>query len=186
MDTTAQVIICFGLFQDRNIPSRSAAGSRQQSSLPEAPVRAHSHRAFLMLILPSLGGIPPMLFRLANTEYDRHTARAYVEFRASDGDGGNIVAVTIFSNALAIYSSQEVSNISSRRMHLSERRNSRRERGKRPLPRHANLVGLCEGVGFRSAPLNFLAALDHSWRPTWTAARRNKQLSKVPKHGADL
>ena len=38
-----------------------------------------------------------MLFRLVNAEYDSHTQRAYVEFRANDDDGGEIIATTIFS-----------------------------------------------------------------------------------------
>jgi hypothetical protein len=38
-----------------------------------------------------------MLFRLTIAEYDSDTERAYVEFRANDGDGGEIIATTIFS-----------------------------------------------------------------------------------------
>lgn len=38
-----------------------------------------------------------MLFRLVNAEYDSHTERAYVEFRADDEDGGEIITTTIFS-----------------------------------------------------------------------------------------
>jgi hypothetical protein len=38
-----------------------------------------------------------MLFRLVNTEYDHHTERGYVEFRANDDDGGEIVIATILS-----------------------------------------------------------------------------------------
>ncbi len=38
-----------------------------------------------------------MMFRLVNAEYDSHTERAYVEFRADDEDGGEIIAATIFS-----------------------------------------------------------------------------------------
>jgi hypothetical protein len=39
-----------------------------------------------------------MLFRLVNVEYDSHTERAYVEFRANDGgDGDEIIATTIFT-----------------------------------------------------------------------------------------
>jgi len=38
-----------------------------------------------------------MLFRLFNAEYDSHTERAYVEFRAKDDDGGEIIATTIFT-----------------------------------------------------------------------------------------
>jgi hypothetical protein len=38
-----------------------------------------------------------MTFRLVNTEYDHHTERGYVEFRANDGDGGEIVIATILS-----------------------------------------------------------------------------------------
>jgi hypothetical protein len=38
-----------------------------------------------------------MLFRLFNAEYDSHTERAYVEFRANDGDGGEIITTTIFT-----------------------------------------------------------------------------------------
>ena len=39
-----------------------------------------------------------MLFRLVNVEYDSHTKRAYVEFRANDGsDGDEIIATTIFT-----------------------------------------------------------------------------------------
>jgi hypothetical protein len=30
-----------------------------------------------------------MLFRLVNAEYDSHTKRAYVEFRANDGGDGD-------------------------------------------------------------------------------------------------
>ena len=38
-----------------------------------------------------------MLFRLAIAEYDADTERAYVEFRANDEDGGEIIATTIFT-----------------------------------------------------------------------------------------
>ena len=38
-----------------------------------------------------------MLFQLANAEYDRHAERGYIEFRANDGDGGEIVIATILS-----------------------------------------------------------------------------------------
>jgi hypothetical protein len=38
-----------------------------------------------------------MLFRLAIAEYDPVTQRAYVEFRASDDDGGEIVTTAIFT-----------------------------------------------------------------------------------------
>jgi len=38
-----------------------------------------------------------MLFRLVNSEYDSHTERGYVEFRANDDDGGEIVIATILS-----------------------------------------------------------------------------------------
>ena len=40
-----------------------------------------------------------MLFRLVNAEaeYDSHTERAYVEFRANDGDGGEIITSAIFT-----------------------------------------------------------------------------------------
>jgi hypothetical protein len=38
-----------------------------------------------------------MLFRFVNTEYDRHTERGYVELRANDGDGDEIVIATILS-----------------------------------------------------------------------------------------
>ena len=38
-----------------------------------------------------------MLFRLVNAEYDRHTERGYVEFRANDDDGGEIVIATTLS-----------------------------------------------------------------------------------------
>jgi hypothetical protein len=41
------------------------------------------------------GGV--MLFQLVNAEYDRDTERAYVEFRAPDNDGDEIIATTIFS-----------------------------------------------------------------------------------------
>ena len=37
-----------------------------------------------------------MMFRLVNVEYDLHTERAYVEFRADDEDGGEIITATIF------------------------------------------------------------------------------------------
>lgn len=38
-----------------------------------------------------------MAFRLAQAKYDPRTQRAYVELRDEDDDGGEIVAVTIFS-----------------------------------------------------------------------------------------
>ena len=38
-----------------------------------------------------------MLFRLVNAEYDPDTQRAYVEFRANDDDGGEIITAAIFT-----------------------------------------------------------------------------------------
>ena len=38
-----------------------------------------------------------MLFRLVNAEYDHDTERAYVELRANDDDGGEIIATAIFT-----------------------------------------------------------------------------------------
>jgi hypothetical protein len=38
-----------------------------------------------------------MAFKLAHAKYDPHTQRAYVELRGDDDDGGEIVAVAIFS-----------------------------------------------------------------------------------------
>jgi hypothetical protein len=38
-----------------------------------------------------------MAFRLAQAKYDSHTQRAYVELRDDDDDGGEIIAVAIFS-----------------------------------------------------------------------------------------
>jgi hypothetical protein len=38
-----------------------------------------------------------MLFRLVSGEYDHKTERGYVEFRAKDDDGGEIVIATILS-----------------------------------------------------------------------------------------
>jgi hypothetical protein len=38
-----------------------------------------------------------MMFRLVNAEYDSHTKRGYVEFRANDGNGDEIVIATILS-----------------------------------------------------------------------------------------
>jgi len=38
-----------------------------------------------------------MLFRLVNAEYDPDTQRAYVEFRATDDDGGEIITTAIFT-----------------------------------------------------------------------------------------
>ena len=38
-----------------------------------------------------------MLFRLVNAEYDPATERSYVEFRAKDDDGGEIIATAIFT-----------------------------------------------------------------------------------------
>jgi hypothetical protein len=52
-----------------------------------------------------------MLFRLANTQYDHHTERGYVEFRANDGDGGEIVIATILS-WLVLFLSGECSPLS--------------------------------------------------------------------------
>jgi hypothetical protein len=38
-----------------------------------------------------------MAFKLAHARYDPRTQRAYVELRDDDEDGGEIIAVTIFS-----------------------------------------------------------------------------------------
>jgi hypothetical protein len=38
-----------------------------------------------------------MNFVLLRAEYDRHTERAYVEFRAPDADGGEAITTVIFS-----------------------------------------------------------------------------------------
>ena len=38
-----------------------------------------------------------MLFHLSIAQYDSETERAYVEFRAPDSDGDEIIATTIFS-----------------------------------------------------------------------------------------
>jgi len=38
-----------------------------------------------------------MAFKLVHAKYDRETDRAYVELRDEDDDGGEILAVTIFS-----------------------------------------------------------------------------------------
>jgi hypothetical protein len=38
-----------------------------------------------------------MTFRLVHAEYDHESHRAYVELREEDADGGEIVAVAIFS-----------------------------------------------------------------------------------------
>ena len=38
-----------------------------------------------------------MLFRLVNPEYDPNTERAYVELRAKDDDGDEVITVSIFS-----------------------------------------------------------------------------------------
>jgi cell fate regulator YaaT (PSP1 superfamily) len=47
-----------------------------------------------------------MLFRLVNSEYDSHTGRGYVEFRANDDDGGEIVIATILSFRFEIQNNQ--------------------------------------------------------------------------------
>jgi hypothetical protein len=39
----------------------------------------------------------PMTFRLHQAEYDNHSKRAYVEFRRSDGDGGDQLVVAVFT-----------------------------------------------------------------------------------------
>jgi hypothetical protein len=48
---------------------------------------------------PSLGSIEAaaMAFKLVHAKYDRGTERACVELRDEDDDGGEILAVTIFS-----------------------------------------------------------------------------------------
>ena len=38
-----------------------------------------------------------MLFRIVSSNCDDHTERGYVEFRANDDDGGEIVIATILS-----------------------------------------------------------------------------------------
>ena len=38
-----------------------------------------------------------MHFSLVRTEYDRKTARAYIELRTADADGGEAIATAIFS-----------------------------------------------------------------------------------------
>ena len=38
-----------------------------------------------------------MVFRIIHAKYDAHTERAYVELREEDRDGGEMLAVAIFS-----------------------------------------------------------------------------------------
>ena len=38
-----------------------------------------------------------MVFRITHAKYDAHTERAYVELRDEDGDGGEMLAVAVFS-----------------------------------------------------------------------------------------
>jgi hypothetical protein len=38
-----------------------------------------------------------MLFRLVTSEYDPQTERGYVEFRAGDDDGGEIIVTSILT-----------------------------------------------------------------------------------------
>jgi hypothetical protein len=48
-------------------------------------------------ITPSSIEAAAMAFKLIHAKYDRETERAYVELRDEDDDGGEILAVTIFS-----------------------------------------------------------------------------------------
>ena len=38
-----------------------------------------------------------MTFRLHQMQYDNHSKRAYVEFRRTDGDGGDQLVVAVFT-----------------------------------------------------------------------------------------
>jgi hypothetical protein len=42
-----------------------------------------------------------MEFRLVSTEYDRHTARAYIDLRTADADGGDARFGDVFSEPVA-------------------------------------------------------------------------------------
>jgi hypothetical protein len=72
------------------------------------PVEVSPQSGFFIVLLTSfplvyvgkaagfyLGG--EMTFVLLRAEYDRYTERAYVEFRAPDGDGGDAITTAIFS-----------------------------------------------------------------------------------------
>jgi hypothetical protein len=49
------------------------------------------------------------MFRLERAEYDRETQRAYVELRAPDDDGGEVVTAIIFSfTTTATLSKQQI------------------------------------------------------------------------------
>ena len=49
-----------------------------------------------------------MNFTLIRAEYDKHTERAYVEFRAPDDDGGERILTAIFSYRTTVtYSKHE-------------------------------------------------------------------------------
>jgi hypothetical protein len=48
-----------------------------------------------------------MAFRLVHARYDHETERAYVELRDADADGGEILAIAIFSFRRAPRSSKE-------------------------------------------------------------------------------
>ena len=48
-----------------------------------------------------------MLFRLVNAEYDSHTQRGYVEFRANDGSGDVIATILSFRSKSKL-SKQEI------------------------------------------------------------------------------
>lgn len=49
-----------------------------------------------------------MAFKLIHAKYDRETERAYVELRDEDDDGGEILAVTIFSFRTTARLSQQI------------------------------------------------------------------------------
>ena len=49
-----------------------------------------------------------MIFRLAISEYDAHTERGYVEFRANDGDGGMIISCILTFRTKSKLSKHEI------------------------------------------------------------------------------
>ena len=64
-------------------------------------MRLRGHEAVL------IGG--EIMFRLQRAQSDRETQRAYVELRASDDDGGEVLSVVIFSfKTTASLSKQQV------------------------------------------------------------------------------
>src|SRR5262249_38932661 len=87
-----------GLLKQKLGTESHCANNRGGHGVPSSRMGDYHYAVFAGRGRPPRSGAPstsggPMTFRLHQAEYDNHTKRAYVEFRRTDGDGGDQLVV---------------------------------------------------------------------------------------------